>query len=110
MYICNTSTTHACTISLYIKKLVRVDYPKMQTETNYDPKIHVHNNDGTETYTYHYFCKSFVIPLYTSLQFEEEIFEGIDFVYHSLCIQGDSNSAGDITLNIKYIYLYFSAS
>jgi hypothetical protein len=103
LYICNISATYECVISLYLKSLMPIKNPKINTESSYDPKIHIFEPGvSDEAYSYHYFCKGLVVPVGTSVQFEEEIFKGIDFLYHNLCIVGDSNSEGSATLNINY--------
>tara|TARA_X000001382_G_C3050744_1_gene140997 strand:- start:26 stop:514 length:489 start_codon:yes stop_codon:yes gene_type:complete len=103
LYICNISGTYECVISLYLKMLMPIKNPKINTEMSYDPKIHiVEPGVSDETYSYHYFCKDLTIPIGAAVQFGEEIFKGIDFLSHSLHIIGNSNSEGSATLNINY--------
>ena len=103
IYICNTSTVSVCKISLYLKSLLPTQNPKIAIEKSYDPKIHIFEPGvSDETYSYHYFCKELVVPVGSSVQFEKDIFKGIDFLYHSLRIVADSDSRGSVTLNINH--------
>ena len=106
LHICNTAAAVNCTISLYLKRRVPLVNPKIAIEDAFDPKIHIFEPDQSlsdNVYVYHYFCKTLAIPVGTAVQFEKEVFGGIDFLYHELCIIGDSNSEGTVTLNIKHL-------
>ena len=92
IYITNGSTTAACTFSLYLKKdIVTITGSAVR-------------NAGEEitSTSKHYFCTNLVLPVGAAVGFQEEIFEGTDFLYHDLCIIGaDSGTVGYITINIK---------